>query len=170
MTRADLALSTEDSPDPVHTGAILDYLLDVGNKGPSDAQTVVVHVPIPEPEQDTTDTEAEAEAEESRPRRKARPAGEHVEQAQSRLISPDGLGGLSAPTLAEAIAEQEEAIQQFRTLWWRIPRGIYAVTYVVAFVVIVMALRTLRRIRYSVTAVVLGGGLYLLWQAWGVGA
>lgn len=120
----------------------------------------------PEPEQDTASEGDEAEP---RPRRRPRSAREHASKVQERITASDGLAGLTLPTLAEAIAEQEEAIQQFRTLWWRIPRSLQAVGYVLLLISAIALLRLLARTRYLLTALVLGGGLYWAANLWGVG-
>lgn len=124
----------------------------------------------PEPEQDTVSEGDEAEPRpRRRPRRRPRSAREHASKVQERITASDGLAGLTLPTLAEAIAEQEEAIQQFRTLWWRIPRSLQAVSYVLLLISAIALLRLLARTRYLLTALVLGGGLYWAANLWGVG-
>ncbi|MFL5737671.1 MAG: hypothetical protein ACJ76P_10065 [Actinomycetota bacterium] len=46
-TSADVSISKSDSPDPVNAGQSLQYTLNVGNAGPSDAQNVSVSDPLP---------------------------------------------------------------------------------------------------------------------------
>jgi uncharacterized repeat protein (TIGR01451 family) len=47
QTRADLAVTKSDSPDPVNAGANLTYTINFVNNGPSDAQTVTVTDAVP---------------------------------------------------------------------------------------------------------------------------
>ena len=72
--------------------------------------------------------------------------------------------------LGEAFAEQEDAITQFRTLWWRVPRAVLSVGYLLALVTVVLSVKVLARARYLATAVVLLGGLWLVLAVWGAGA
>jgi uncharacterized repeat protein (TIGR01451 family) len=47
QTRADIAVTKSDSPDPVFAGANLTYTINFVNNGPSDAQTVTVTDAVP---------------------------------------------------------------------------------------------------------------------------
>ena len=131
------------------------------------------HTSAPAREADTAPASDEGdpvEVGQDQPRRRGpRPAGEHIETSQ-RVISNDGLGGLRTPTLGEAFAEQEDAITQFRTLWWRVPRAVLSVGYLLALVTVVLSVKVLARARYLATAVVLLGGLWLVLAVWGAGA
>ncbi len=47
ITRADLAVTKSDTPDPVQAGATISYAINVSNNGPSNAQSVTVNDPLP---------------------------------------------------------------------------------------------------------------------------
>jgi uncharacterized repeat protein (TIGR01451 family) len=47
QTRADLAVTKSDAPDPVNAGSNITYTINFANNGPSDAQTVTVTDAVP---------------------------------------------------------------------------------------------------------------------------
>lgn len=174
MTTATVDTSTNSGRRLADLADFGDDVEDERTPAPARARE---HASAPAREDNTEDQADQApvedtasDVEDTAPRRRGpRPAGEHVEGVQ-RVISNDGLGGLATPTLAEAFAEQEEAITQFRTLWWRVPRAVHAVAYLLVLGTAVLSLKVLARARYLVTAVVIGGGIYLVWSVWGAGA